>query len=107
MAGFSDIMKQAQEMQAKMADAQAQLEALDIEGSAGAGLVRVVLSGKGTLKSVSIAPEIFSTEGLEMIEDLIVAAHNDAKTKSETVLAEEMKKITGGLTLPPGMKMPF
>ncbi len=107
MAGFADIMKQAQEMQAKMTEAQAQLESLDIEGTAGGGMVKVVISGKGTMKSVSIAPDLFSAEEAEVVEDLIVAAHNDAKAKSEAVLAEEMKKITGGLSLPPGMKMPF
>jgi len=100
-------MKQAQEMQSKMAEAQASLENLEVIGQSGGGMVEVKLSAKGTMKGLTIDASLMTADDREILEDLIVAAHNDAKTKSETVLAEEMKKITGGLTLPPGMKMPF
>lgn len=107
MKNIAGLMKQAQQMQQKMADMQAKLEASEIEGVAGAGLVRVVLSGKGTLKSVKIDPKLIDPTEVEMLEDLIAAAHNDAKAKIDTMMEAETKNAMGGLSLPPGMKLPF
>ena len=105
--GLGDMMKQAQEMQAKMGEMQDALADMEIEGTSGAGMITVTLNGKGEMKGVNIAPELFSSEEAEVVEDLIVAAHNDAKSKVESRTQEEMSKITGGLNLPPGMKLPF
>ncbi len=107
MKNLGGMLKQAQEMQAKMQEMQAQLEATEIEGAAGAGLVSVILSGKGALKQVKIDPSLMKPDETDMLEDLIVAAHNDAKTKLEVHMQEEMAKVTGGLPLPPGFKLPF
>lgn len=107
MKNFGNMMKQVQEMQSKMQDMQAKFEALEIEGSSGAGMVTVTLSGKGVMRGIKIDPSILSGDDAEMVEDLIVAAHNDAKMKLEERQAEEMKDVTGGLPLPPGFKMPF
>lgn len=107
MKNIAGLMKQAQQMQQKMADMQAKLEASEVEGVAGAGLVRVVLSGKGMLKSVKIDPKLIDPAEAEMLEDLIAAAHNDAKTKIDTMMEDETKNAMGGLNLPPGMKLPF
>lgn len=106
MKNISDLMKQAGELQSKMTQMQNAMEELEIEGVSGGGMVRVTLSGKGQMRGVHIDPEI-ARDDIEVLEDLIVAAHNDAKTKSETRMAEEMQKLTGGLALPPGFKMPF
>lgn len=105
--GFGDMMKQAQEMQSKMAEMQEALGDVEVTGTSGAGLIAVTLDGKGNMKKVAIDPSIFSAEEAEVVEDLIVAAHSDAKAKSEAKAQEEMSKLTGGLKLPPGMKMPF
>jgi DNA-binding YbaB/EbfC family protein len=78
-----------------------------MEGQAGAGMVRVVLSGKGDLKSVTIDPKLADPAEMEMLQDLLVAAHADAKRKMDASMAEEMAAVTGGLQLPPGMKLPF
>lgn len=107
MAGFGDMMKQAQEMQSKMAEMQESLGSIEVEGISAAGMVTVTLDGKGVMKNVSIDPSLFSSEEADLVEDLIVAAHNDAKLKSEARSQEEMQKITSGLSLPPGMKLPF
>ncbi|MGB1146296.1 MAG: YbaB/EbfC family nucleoid-associated protein [Alphaproteobacteria bacterium] len=107
MKNFGNMMKQAQAMQAKMAEAQAKLEAMTVEGASGGGMVKLTLSGKGEMKGLSIDPALIDPEDPEVLEDLIIAAHNDAKAKSEAMMAEEMKSVTGGLQLPPGMKMPF
>ena len=107
MKNIAGLMKQAQQMQQKMADMQAKLEAAEVEGVAGAGLVRVVLSGKGALKSVKIDPKLIDPSEIEMLEDLITAAHNDAKTKIDAEMEAETKNAMGGLSLPPGMKLPF
>lgn len=107
MKNIAGLMKQAQQMQQKMADMQAKLEASEIEGVAGAGLVRVVLSGKGALKSVKIDPKLIDPSEIEMLEDLIIAAHNDAKAKIDAEMEAETKNAMGGLSLPPGMKLPF
>ena len=100
------MMKQAQELQSKMQAAQAELGNLEISGAAGAGLVVVTLTGKGALKGVTIDPSLIKPDEVEILEDLIVAAHNDAKAKVEQAMQEKMKAVTGDLPLPPGMN-PF
>lgn len=107
MKNLGNLMKQAQQAQQKMQDFQAKLGELEVTGESGAGLVKVTLSGKGDLRRVAIDPKVIDASEAEMLEDLIVAAHNDAKQKLDTVTSEEMSKITGGLQLPPGMKLPF
>jgi DNA-binding YbaB/EbfC family protein len=107
MKNLAGLMKQAQQMQSKMEDMQSRLEAMEITGEAGAGLVKVTLTGKGTLRKLAIDPKIVDPADTEMLEDLIVAAHRDAKAKIDAASAEEMQKVTGGLQLPPGMKLPF
>ena len=107
MKNLSGLMKQAQQMQSKMQEMQSKLEAMEIEGVAGAGLVSVTLNGKGDLRRIKIDPKIVDPADTEMLEDLVVAAHTDAKRKIEAATAEEMQKVTGGLQLPPGMKLPF
>ena len=107
MKNLSGLMKQAQQMQAKMQELQSKLEAMEIEGQSGAGLVVVTLNGKGDMRRLSIDPKLADPADVEMLQDLIVAAHNDAKQKLEQTAAAEMQKISGGLNLPPGMKLPF
>ena len=107
MKNLAGMMKQAQQMQSKMQDMQTKLEAMEITGEAGAGLVTVTLNGKSDLRKIAIDPKLIDPADTEMLQDLIVAAHRDAKTKIETAAAEEMQKVTGGLQLPPGMKLPF
>ncbi len=107
MKNLAGLMKQASQMQAKMAEMQATLEALEIEGSSGAGMVQVTLSGKGDLKRVVLDPKLLDPAEAEMAQDLIVAAHADAKRKLEAQTAEEMEKVTGGMQLPGGLKLPF
>lgn len=105
MKGFGDLLKQAQEIQGKMGALQERLEAMEVEGASGGGMVRVTMTGKGLLKSLSIDPTLLAPGEAEVLEDLILAAHNDAKTKVEEQVAEEMNAVTGGLPLPPGMKL--
>ena len=107
MKNLAGLMKQAQQMQSKMQEMQARLETMEMVGESGAGLVRITLNGKGELKAVVIDPKLADPDDMEMLQDLLVAAHADAKRKLETVAAEEMQKVTGGLNLPPGMKLPF
>jgi len=107
MKNLAGLMKQAQQMQSKMADMQSKLEELELEGIAGAGLVTVTMSGKGDLRRIKIDPKVADPAETEMLEDLIVAAHTDAKRKIEAAAAEEMQKLTGGMQLPAGMKLPF
>ncbi len=107
MKNLGNLMKQAQEMQSKMEDMQRQLVETEMSGSAGAGMVAVTLNGKYEVKSVKIDPSIATPDDVEILEDLIVAAFNDAKTKVEAHVQDEMQKVTGGLNLPPGMKLPF
>ncbi len=107
MKNLAGLMKQASQMQERMQEMQAKLAAIECEGSAGAGLVSVVLNGKGDLVRVRIDPTLVEPLDREMLEDLLVAAHTEAKRKIEAVAAEEMQKLTGGLSLPPGMKLPF
>ncbi len=107
MKNLAGLMKQAQAMQEKMQDMQAKLESMEIEGQSGAGLVTATLSGKGDLKRVKIDPKLIDPADAEMLEDLIVAAHQDAKAKLDAATADEMQKAAGGIELPPGMKLPF
>lgn len=102
-----DLLKQAQAMQERMADAQSRIAGLEIDGVSGAGLVRVTLSGTGALKRVAIDESLMAPGEREVLEDLLVAAHGDAKAKCEARIAEEMAAVTGGLPLPPGFKPPF
>jgi len=105
MKNFTEMMKQAQALQGRMADMQAELERTEIEGSSGGGMVRVTLNGKGDMVGVKIDPSLLKSEEAEILEDLIVAAHNDAKAKVEETMKEKMKSLTGGLPLPPGLKL--
>jgi len=107
MKNLGGLMKQAQQMQAKMQEMQAKLESMEVEGVAGAGLVSVTLNGKGDLRRIKIDPKVADPADVEMLEDLIMAAHGTTKQKMEAAAAEEMQKVTGGLQLPPGMKLPF
>jgi nucleoid-associated protein EbfC len=104
---FMGMIKQAQAMQAKMQEAQAELETTIVEGEAGGGVVKVTLTAKGAMQKVSIDPSLLKPEEVEMLEDLIVSAHAQARGKAEAAMTEKMKAITGGLQLPPGMKLPF
>ena len=107
MKNLAGLMKQASQMQAKMAEMQARLEAIEIEGEAGAGMVRLTLSGKGDLKRLQIDPKLAEASELEMLQDLVVAAHADARRKLEEQTAAEMQSVTGGMELPGGFKLPF
>ena len=107
MNNFGDMIKQAQEMQKKMKELQEGIANLEVEGSSDGGLVKITVTGKGEVKKIKIDPSLMKPEESEILEDLIVAAFNEAKKKSEEASAEEMKKLTGGLNLPPGFKMPF
>lgn len=107
MKNLGQMMKQAQEMQSKMSALQDKLAATEVEGISGGGMVKVWLNGKGELKRLQLDPTAVDPAGVEMLEDLVVAAHADAKTKVERKVAEEMQQLTGGLPLPPGFKLPF
>jgi DNA-binding YbaB/EbfC family protein len=105
MPDFLGLMKQAGQLQAKMQEMQAELDQVTVEGTAGGGMVSVTMSAKGDLKGVRIDDSLVKPGEKEIIEDLIVAAHADARRKAETLLAEKMKGLTGGLPLPPGLKL--
>jgi len=107
MKNLGQMMKQAQQMQAKMAEMQAGLEQVEMTGAAGGGLVRVTLNGKGEVRKLKIDKSLVDPNEVEVLEDLVLAAFNDAKQRVESHVAEEMAKLTGGLNLPPGMKLPF
>ncbi len=107
MKNIANMLKEAQKLQARMAELQAKLEQLEVEGQAGGGLVRVVLNGKGEMRRVRLDPSIVDPGEVEVLEDLLVAAAGDAKSKLERMVQEEMGKLTGGLPFPPGMKLPF
>ncbi len=104
---IGNMMKKAQELQKKMGEVQEKLNSIEVEGSSGGGLVKVVSTAKGEIKKILIDESLFKKEEKEITEDLIVAAINDAKQKGEVASQEEMKNITGGMSLPPGMKLPF
>jgi DNA-binding YbaB/EbfC family protein len=107
MKNLSQLMKQAQEMQAKMAEVQTQLEAVELTGGAGGGMVQLTLNGKGDLKKIKIDRTLLAPDEVEVLEDLIVAAFADARAKVSAHAEQEMQKLTGGLQLPGGMKLPF
>jgi nucleoid-associated protein EbfC len=107
MKNLTNMLKQAQQMQARMQEMQSKLEATEVEGAAGGGMVKVTLTGKGDLRRVAIDPSLMTVDDREVLEDLLVAAHADAKGKVEAQMADEMQKATAGLNLPPGMKLPF
>ena len=107
MKDIMGMMGKIKDMQAKMERMQEELAELECEGVAGGGKVTVRLSGKGLMKGVKIDPSMFKEDDVEILEDLIVAAHNDAKAKVEATMAERTKELTAGLPIPPGMKLPF
>jgi DNA-binding YbaB/EbfC family protein len=107
MKNIGQLMKQAQEMQAKMAEMQAQLETIEMTGGAGGGMIELTLNGKGDLKKLKIDPALLDPKEVEVLEDLIIAAFNDARGKVAAHAEQEMQKLTGGLQLPGGMKLPF
>jgi hypothetical protein len=107
MKNLGEMMQQVQAMQSRMAEMQARLEQATVTGQSGGGLVRVTLSGKGVMTKLDVDSSLLKPEEKDILEDLILAAHADAKTKSEAMMAEEMKSVTGGLPLPPGFKLPF
>jgi DNA-binding YbaB/EbfC family protein len=107
LGDMAKIMKQAQEMQSKMAEAQARLDEITVTGEAGAGLVKATASAKGEVRGLSIDPSLFKPEDREVVEDLIVAAIKEAQARAAEAAQEEMAKVTEGLALPPGMKLPF
>jgi|SRR5262245_43228385 nucleoid-associated protein EbfC len=107
MKNLSQMLKQAQEMQSKMAEMQTALADLEVIGQSGGGFVSVTVNGKGELKRVKIDPKLVDPNEVEVLEDLIVAAAKDARSKADTRMQEEMAKLTGGLQLPPGFKLPF
>ena len=105
MADFLGMMKQAAQLQTKMQELQAELDRIEVEGSAGGGMVAVKLSAKGELKGVKIDDSLVKPEEKEILEDLLVAAHADARRKADAVMQDKMKGLTGGLSLPPGLKL--
>ncbi len=104
---FMGLMKQAQQMQAKMAETQLELDQVEVEGAAGGGLVKLRLTAKGALKAIEIDPGLLAPDQKAILEDLIVSAHTQARAKADEAMAEKMKELTGGLQLPPGFKLPF
>jgi len=107
MKNLGQMMRQAQEMQAKMAELQEQLAATEVTGVSGGGMVRVTCNGKGEMRALRIDPALVDPSEVAVLEDLIVAAANDARAKAEAATAERMRELTGGLSLPPGFKLPF
>ena len=104
---FNNMMKQAQELQKKMTEAQKKVESLEAEGTSGGGLIKIIIDGKNNVRSVKIDESLISKEDIEILEDLILAAFNDGKEKIQKKISDEMSSVTGGLQLPPGFKMPF
>ena len=107
MNNFSNMIKQAQDLQKKMAEAQEKVETLEAEGISGGGIVRITINGKNNVTSVNIDETAIDKNEKEILEDLIVAAFNDARDKIQRKIADEMSSLTGGIKLPPGMKLPF
>ncbi len=107
MKNLGQMMKQAQEMQAKMGEMQERMDQTEVTGESGGGMVSVTLTGKGEMRGLKVDPSLMSPGEVEVLEDLIVAAHNDAKARVEAKVQEEMSQLTGGLNLPPGFKLPF
>src|SRR4051812_31806559 len=107
MKDIMGIMKQAQAMQTRMQEMQQELERIEVEGQSGGGLVRVTLTAKGAMKGIAIDASLLKADEKEIVEDLVVTAHEDARKKAERLMEEKMKSVTAGLPLPPGMKLPF
>ncbi len=107
MKNLGQMMKQAQQMQERMAELQARLDRMEIQGQSGGGLVQATLTGKGEVRRLKIDPSLINPAEAEVLEDLVAAAVNDARQRVEATVAEEMSKLTGGLQLPPGIKLPF
>lgn len=107
MKDIMGLMKKAQEMQSKMQEMQAELETLEVEGQSGGGMVKMRLTAKGAMRGIAIDPSLFKEEDAEILEDLIIAAHEDARKKAEALMEEKMKSVTAGLPIPAGMKLPF
>jgi DNA-binding YbaB/EbfC family protein len=107
MKNLGQMMKQAQQMQARMAELQAALDQAEVTGQSGGGMVTITTSAKGDPRKVKIDPSLINPSDAEVLEDLIVAALRDARQKGEALVQEEMGKLTGGLSLPPGFKLPF
>lgn len=107
MKDIMGLMKQAKEMQAKMETMQSEMADVTAEGTSGGGLVTVSINGKGMMVSVSIDPSLMKEGEGDIVEDLVIAAHNDAKGKVEEIVAEKTREMTAGLPIPPGMKLPF
>ena len=105
MPDFMGLMKQAAELKTKMEALQSELDRIEVEGVSGGGLVTIRMTAKGEMKSTKIDPSLLKPEEKEMVEDLIVAAHGEARRKAEALLQEKMQALTGGLPLPPGMKL--
>ena len=105
MADFMGLMKQASQLQSKMQALQAELDQIEVAGTAGGGLVTVRMTAKGDVKGVSIDPSLLKADEKEIVEDLIVAAHAEARRKAEATMQDKMKDLTGGLPLPPGLKV--
>ncbi len=107
MKDIMGLMKQAQAMQTRMQEMQAELDQLEVEGQSGGGLVRVTLSAKGAMKAIVIDPSLLKADEKEIVEDLIISAHADARGKAERLAEEKMRSLTAGLQLPPGLKLPI
>lgn len=107
MKNLGEMMKQVQAMQSRMADMQAKLEQSTVTGQSGGGMVKLTMNGKGAMTGLDIDPTLMKAEEKDILEDLVMAAHSDAKNKVEAMMADEMKSVTGGLPLPPGLKLPF
>ncbi|MBY0461934.1 MAG: YbaB/EbfC family nucleoid-associated protein [Alphaproteobacteria bacterium] len=107
MKNINQMLKQAQQLQNQMAEMQKRLEQEEITGTSGAGMVTVTINGKGEMKGIKIDPALVDPKEIEILEDLIVAAYNDAKAKLDAHTSEEMSKVSGGLSLPGGLKLPF
>jgi DNA-binding YbaB/EbfC family protein len=105
MADIADFMRQATELKSKMEALQAELDQIEVEGAAGGGMVTVKMTAKGEVKAVHLDASLMKPEDKEITEDLIVAAHADARRRAEVTLQEKMKALAGGLPLPPGMKL--
>ncbi|MCX5516629.1 YbaB/EbfC family nucleoid-associated protein [Kaistia algarum] len=107
MSDFLGMMKKAKELQSKMQDMQAEVATIEVDGASGAGLVQITMTAKGDLRKLTIDPSLMKPDEVEILEDLIIAAHADARAKAEKAMADKMQALTGGLGLPPGLKLPF
>lgn len=107
MKDIMGLMKKAQEMQSRMQEMQTEMENTEVEGQSGGGMVKVKLTAKGAMRGLTIDPSMFKEDDVEILEDLIIAAHEDARKKAEQVMEEKMKEMTAGMPMPPGMKLPF